>query len=161
MRDFFLIYAKMAQITENIRQLVSAIIEGSDIFLVDVVLRGERTSKVIEVYVDTDTGISLDECSRISRELSATLDETDIMTGRYRLDVSSPGLDRPLQLRRQYEKNIGRLCRVIAEENGGKITREGILESVSGESIQLKKNGIRTEIAFAAIKETFIIPQIK
>ncbi|MHB1049763.1 MAG: ribosome maturation factor RimP [Bacteroidota bacterium] len=151
----------MALITENIQQLVSAIIDGSDVFLVDVVLRGERSSKVIEVYVDTDKGITLDECSRISRELSAKLDETDIMTGRYRLDVSSPGLDRPLKVRRQYEKNIGRMCRVISEENGEIFTREGILESVSGECIQLHKKGIRTEIAITAIKETFIIPQIK
>ncbi len=161
MRDFFFIYAKMALITENIQQMVSAIIDGSDIFLVDVVLRGERSSKVIEVYVDTDKGISLEECSRISRELSVKLDETDVITGRYRLDVSSPGLDRPLKLRRQYEKNIGRMCRVTAEENGEKITREGILDTVSAESIQLQKKGINTAIAFTAIKETFIIPQIK
>ena len=156
-----MIYAKMALIIENIRLLISAIIDGSDIFLVDVVLRGERSSKVIEVYIDTDKGISLEECSRISRELSVKLDETDIMTGRYRLDVSSPGLDRPLILRRQYEKNIGRMCRVTAEQRSEKITHEGILDTVSEESIQLQKKGIRTEIAFAAIKETFIIPQIK
>lgn len=151
----------MTKTIENIQNLVSEIIAGSDIFLVDIVVRGERTGKVIEIFIDTDAGISLEECARISRELSAKLDETDIMAGRYRLDVSSPGLDRPLKIRRQYEKNIGRMCRIVSELNGEKITREGILERVSGETVWLHKKGMTTEIALTSVMEAFIIPQIK
>lgn len=161
LRDFFLIFFKMALIVEKIRQLLTPIIETTDVFLVDIVERGERTGKVIEVYIDTDKGITLDECSGISRELSVKLDESDIIPGRYRLDVSSPGLNRPLKIQRQYMKNVGRVCRVTTNEAGEKIHREGTLESVTDQSIFLLKNGIKTEIAFSTIVESFIIPQIK
>jgi ribosome maturation factor RimP len=83
------------------------------------------------------------------------------MPGRYRLDVSSPGLDRPLKIRRQYVKNIGRAFQVTTEEAGKKTHKDGKLESVTEQSVFLMKNGIKTEIAFSAIIEAVIIPQIK
>lgn len=129
--------------------------------MVDVVLRGERASKVIEVYVDSDNGISLDECSEISRALSEKLDETDLIQGRYRLDVSSPGLDRPLKLIRQYRKNLGRMCKVMVSEEGKNVVREGTLDAVTEKTITINKNKKIYEILFSDIRETYIIPQIK
>lgn len=160
MRDFFLIRTFMSSIPDKIQEFLQPITEQFDAFTVDVVLRGERTSKVIEVYVDTDRGISLDECSQISRALSEKLDEADIIPGRYRLDVSSPDLDRPLKFQRQYKKNIGRTCKVKYDVDGKKIVQEGRLESVSENNISISKSGKRFEIPFGAISETYIIPQI-
>lgn len=151
----------MSAIVEQIRPLVEQIVEHTDVFIVEISLRGERSSKVIEVFVDTDKGISLEQCSHISRELSVKLDESDFITGRYRLDVSSPGLDRPLKLRRQYEKNIGRMCKVSFQKGDAQTTAEGVLDQVNEGMIVLAKNGKKTEIPFSDIKETLIIPQIK
>lgn len=146
---------------DNIKQIAQPIIDRNGAFLVDLVIRGERSSKVIEVYVDTDTGILLDHCSTISRELSAQLDEADIIQGRYRLDVSSPGLDRPLLLLRQYKKNIGRQCRIVAVEEGKKIAYEGVLEQVNEHSVMIAHKGKSREIEFHGISETYIIPKLK
>lgn len=146
---------------EKIKSLAQPIIERNNAFLVDVVVRGERSSKVLEVYVDSDTGIVLEQCADISRELSARLDEADIIQGRYRLDVSSPGLDRPLKVLRQYSRNIGRECRIIISEEGKKVSLEGVLDHVGENSVRIAEKGKQREIAFSAIVATYIIPKVK
>jgi ribosome maturation factor RimP len=151
----------MSSIPEKIHSILQPIAEDLNTYVVEVILRGERTSKVIEVYVDSDTGITLEECSKISRKLSERLDELDLIDGRYRLDVSSPGVDRSLKLLRQFHRNIGRTCKIKYQENGTKMTLEGNLETVREKSIIIKKNGKSKEILFSDVKETFIIPKIK
>ncbi len=151
----------MPSIPEKILTILQPITENVNVYIVEVILRGERTSKVIEVYIDSDAGITLDECSDISRKLSEKLDELELITGRYRLDVSSPGLDRSLKLLRQYHKNIGRNCKVKFKENNTTVTQEGVLESDTENSITIKKNGKLKNILFSDISETYILPKIK
>lgn len=148
-------------IVDKIKALAQPVIDRNDAFLVDLIIRGERTSKVIELYVDTDSGISLDQCSNISRDLATLLDEADIIQGRYRLDVSSPGLDKPLKLLRQYKKNIGRNCKIVSSEEGKKISFEGMLEHVSDNSVTIAQKGKSLVIEFPRIVETYIIPKLK
>lgn len=147
-------------IIEQITEIVQPIADSYKAFLVDVSVRGERTSKVVEIFVDTDNGISLDICSAISRTLSEQLDRANIIQGRYRLDVSSPGLDKPLKLLRQYHKNIGRHCKIIVEQDGKRTTLEGILENVGERSVIVVHKGIPKEVAFSNIIETYIIPKM-
>ncbi|MEW5800372.1 MAG: ribosome maturation factor RimP [Bacteroidota bacterium] len=141
--------------------MAQPIIERNNAFLVDVVVRGERSSKVLEVYVDSDSGISLDQCSNISRELSARLDEADLVQGRYRLDVSSPGLDKPLKMLRQYSRNVGRNCKIFINEAGKRIPLEGVLEHVDEKSVTIREKGKTRDIEFSTIIETYIIPKLK
>ena len=150
-----------AELAQKIKEIAFPIVERNNAYIVDITLRGERSSKVVEVYVDSDKGISLEVCSLISRELSAALDEKDLIQGRYRLDVSSPGLDQPLKLHRQYVKNVGRNCTVYVKENESKIVKEGVLEKVDEHSIAIVSKGKSAEIAFADIIETYIIPKFK
>ena len=151
----------MSQIIENIRVFLTSIIENTDIFLVEIVVRGERTGKVVEVYLDTDAGITIEECGLVSRQLASRLDESDIIPGRYRLDVSSPGLDRPLKIPRQYKKNIGRKCTVMHAKNETAASTTGILDTVHDNSLTLTVGKVRTTILFSEIKEMYVIPQIK
>ncbi|MCK9408046.1 MAG: hypothetical protein WCX28_09165 [Bacteriovoracaceae bacterium] len=151
----------MPSVTDKIQEILHPITDKFNAFIVDIVLRGERSSKVIEIYIDTDHGISLDECSEISRELSEKMDESDLIQGRYRMDVSSPDLDRPLKLVRQYSRNIGRTCKVTYHADGKKTIIAGKLEQVTEKNITIFKNGKQVEVPFSEIIETFIIPQIK
>ncbi len=161
MRDFFLISIIMSTIPDKIHSILQPITEELKVYIVEIILRGERASKVLEVYVDSDTGITLEECSDISRKLSEKLDELDLIPGRYRIDVSSPGLDRSLKLLRQYHRNIGRSCKIKYKDNKTIVILEGILESVFEKSIIIKKNGKLKEIMFSDVSETYIIPKIK
>jgi ribosome maturation factor RimP len=83
-----------------------------DCFVVDVVLSGRK----IEIYIDSDEGVDFQKCKKLSRFLEAYLDESEEFSDNYVLEVSSPGLDRPLLMPRQYKKNIGRLLRLEAKK---------------------------------------------
>ncbi|MEX0890203.1 MAG: ribosome maturation factor, partial [Balneolaceae bacterium] len=98
--------------------------------------------------------------SSISRELGFLLEAHDLIGSRYRLNVSSPGLSRPLTDRRQYGKNSGRTVRVRFK-NGDQYERaEGVLVQVQDDGIEVEVGNDRKKIAFDAILETKVIPQL-
>jgi ribosome maturation factor RimP len=88
----------------------------TEVFLVELLFRNVNGTDYLEIYVDTDRGITIDICARLSRKLAEEVEIQpelqDLLPNRFRLDVSSPGLSRPLKLERQYRKNVGRLLRV-------------------------------------------------
>jgi len=108
----------------------------TELFLVDVLLRNVNGTDYLEIYVDTDSGVTVDACAKLSRKLSEEIEVMpelqDLLPNRLRLDVSSPGLSRPLKLERQYRKNIGRLLRVkYKDSNEGYHVVKGRLMHVS------------------------------
>jgi ribosome maturation factor RimP len=112
-------------------QQVAAAIEiligetNPDVFIVEVRLhRGKHN--VLSVQIDTDRGIRIEECTELSRVMSAWFDEKDVFDFPYTLEVSSPGLDQPLKLHRQYVKNIGRKLNVVTKT--GEATKGKLLE---------------------------------
>ncbi|MBC8043541.1 MAG: hypothetical protein IAF08_08850 [Rhizobacter sp.] len=113
-----------------------------EIYLVDVQIRGTAGTEVVEIFVDTDKGISLDWCHRLSRWLSEWMDASaeveQMFTGEFRLEVSSPGVARPLMLSRQYPKNIGRRLKVkFKDAEGNYQTVEGKLVAAEPAHIHL------------------------
>src|SRR5258707_14662665 len=104
-------------------------------FVVDVKLRSEKGGKVIEVFIDTDNGVTTDVCANMSRELSRALDLENILQGRYHLVVSSPGIDRPLKFTRQYRQHAGRTLSV-------KYATDGEVHTIEGELVQATPDGI-------------------
>lgn len=106
----------------------------SDCFLVDIkIAPGNKW----EVYVDCDSGLTLEKCQKISRFLEKWIDEQGLLGEKYVLEVSSPGIERPLAFARQYAKNVGRELAVELKE-GGKI--EGKLAAVEPSGILLTTN---------------------
>lgn len=105
-----------------------------DCFLVDI-NRPEGSNK-LEVFVDADSGINSIKCQRLSRYLEAYIDESQWLGEKYILEVSSPGIGRPLKFNRQYKKNIGRKVAVKLNEGG---TEEGILIQVTETEIILER----------------------
>ena len=147
---------------ETVAELVLPIIEGIGGFLVEVNLRGERGGKILEVFVDTDGGISADNLTTVSRSLSEELDRLDIIPGKYRLEVSSPGLGRPLKLPRQYAKNMGRNLDVTYQTPDGEAKMEGILQTANATTITLTdKKKVSVSIDIANIVEAVVVPSMK
>jgi ribosome maturation factor RimP len=87
--------------------------EYSDCFLIEI---AHHKNNKVEVFIDSDSGISFKTCQRISRYLEQYFDEEQWLGEKYILDVSSPGVDRPLKLTRQYIKNVGRNLEVTDQE---------------------------------------------
>lgn len=148
------------EVEERIKGLAKPIVEQGDLFLVDVERKGSGGTEVW-VYVDSGSGdVGLDVCSRISRELGVVLDAHDLFEGRYRLNVSSPGLSRPLSDRRQYGKNRGRKVRVKYRDGEEYEKLEGYLREVSDEAVEVETPGERKTIAFDRIVETKVLPSL-
>lgn len=96
----------------RVRELLDDVLAGSPVFPVEIVVRGRTGSHVVEVYVDSPDDLGANDLAAISRELGALLEQADIIRGAYRLNVSTPGADRPLVDPRQYAKHVGRRVRL-------------------------------------------------
>jgi ribosome maturation factor RimP len=131
--------APASTLSDQVAALVAEVLTGTPHFLVELDVRGTKGSRVVNVYLDSDIGIGVDDMARISRDLGFLLDTEEVMGGNYSLNISSPGIDRPLRLRRQYKKNIGRtlLVHYRKPEGEGETEATGELVSVDDESIEL------------------------
>lgn len=144
------------KIKDYIDKLLSEeeVLEGC--FVIEIVYH--ESSNQLKVFLDADRGLTLDQCKRVNRSLETFLDESLLIGEKYSLEVSSPGLDRPLVLMRQYQKNIGRMIELVLVEEGEKI--EGVLTAVSEEGIGLdvkkKKETHSMQIAFVDIKKALV-----
>ncbi|MBS1749818.1 MAG: ribosome maturation factor [Bacteroidetes bacterium] len=145
------------QVLEN---MISELLKDNpDYFLVDIIIKPTNN---IKVYLDADSGVSIDKCVKYNRTLYKHIEESGLFpNGDFSLEVSSPGLDEPLKLYRQYVKNTGRTVEVI-QQDGTKII--GKLNVVNIEGIELeeikgknkKKEIIQHTILFKNIKSTKI-----
>ncbi|MDX1628034.1 MAG: ribosome maturation factor RimP [Fulvivirga sp.] len=130
-------------------------------FIVDVTVSKSKGPKKVAVLLDGDQGVTIDDCANLSRSVSAQLEAEDLIDGAYTLEVSSPGVDFPLQSERQYKKNVGRQLKVTLEE--GKPVK-GRLESYNDTHITLtqekgkgkKKETKTVEIPLENIKKTIV-----
>lgn len=157
----------------KIEGLVNAVLETEDLFLIEVTVSGQNPLR-IQVVVDSDHDLGITKCAEISRRLAAVLDSEQLVQDAYNLEVSSPGLDQPLKLRRQYLKNIGRKIKVsltgedhkqgeLLEVGEGSIVVNA--EILSNESGRLKFNHKmeyqEMEIPFDDILQTKVLVSFK
>jgi len=143
--------------------------EYADFFIVEIKM---HTNNKLEVFIDSDTSLPLSKCQKLSRYLEGYIDEHQWLGEKYVIEVSSPGISRPLTFYRQYKKNIGRKLKINFLVDGVK-GREGILVDANEtacfleEKIVLKegKKKIRTktitEISYDTIKKAVIKPVFK
>jgi ribosome maturation factor RimP len=109
-------------LVDTIKTLAETEVEGTPYFVVDVV-GGDRSRK-IQVLLDGDEGISIEQCSKISRAISKVVDDEEFEADAFILEVSSPGADKPLKHIRQYAKHVGRSLEIETGETNitGKLT---------------------------------------
>ena len=121
---------------EEIKQKISELFNkkylNTAVFLLDVQV---LTNNKILVFADSDTGLSIDTCVQISRYLASYLDEDEEIQGDYSLEVSSPGIDLPLKVHRQYKKNVGRQVQVILQNDN---KESGLMILVDDDKIRLE-----------------------
>lgn len=141
----------------------------ADFFVVEIKM---HTNNKLEVFIDSDTALPLSKCQKISRYLESHIDENQWLGERYVIEVSSPGISRPLTLVRQYQKNIGRKLAIKFFEIGKK-KREGTLvdandtacfieeKVVLKEGKKKKRTTVITEIPYDTISKAVIKPSFK
>lgn len=133
-------------IKENIVRISNEIAEKLNFFVIDINFRGDSRKKIIEVFVDAEKNIDADNLAEISREINSIIEEQDIIQQAYRLDVSTPGVDRPLKFLKQFPKHINRNFEVTYKTGDEIKTINGKLLSVE-----------REELTFLSDKKEFLI----
>lgn len=126
------------KIKGKIQALADKVADDCGFELVDISLCGSGRNNLLRVTIDRDGGIKLDDCETFSRRLEGLLDVEDPIPWRYTLEVSSPGLDRPLKTCNDFKKNTGKPVRVITKEKiGNQSFFAGRLSEVHDDSIVL------------------------
>ena len=144
----------MEDLKKKISELAGSVAEQQAVEVVDVELSGSSRKLLIRIFLDKEKGVTLDDCSHFSRALSALLDVEDPVPAAYILEVSSPGLDRPLKALKDFQRSIGKLVRIITKsriEEQNVFT--GRLARVEGENITLSFNDKEIEIPFDQISK--------
>ena len=153
------------ELGEEIRRIISTTLADPNQFIVDIIVTGHKGPKKVLVVIDGDHGVTIEDCANLSRDLSKKFDDSQLFEERYMLEVSTPGLDQPLKLTRQYFKNIGRKVKVKLSES----ILEGKLVEVTEDKIRInqeivtgKQREIKpAEIPFSEIEKTFVIVSFK
>jgi ribosome maturation factor RimP len=105
-------YMNKKSIEETVTDIVNNIIKSTDYELVDVEYVKEGPFKYLKVYINKEEGITVDDCADISRALNKKLDDIDFIKEQYFLEVSSPGVERPLKTEADFAKNLDKLVEV-------------------------------------------------
>lgn len=156
-------------LVDELLDLVKPILEDAGFELVDLEFKQEGPEWFLRIFIDKEGGISLDDCAEISREVSAILEVEDIIDRAYRLEVSSPGLDRPLKKPEDFERFAGERVKVKAldlidpDERGHKRkTFTGTLLGLHDGRIRIRqtdKKGGEVEIALTEVVTANLDPE--
>jgi ribosome maturation factor RimP len=148
-------------IKEQLEDLLAPLLEDKACFLVDISIKPSKASQKVTILIDSDEGVTIDQCTSISRQLAKKLEELDLFSDAYTLEVSSPGLDQPLVLARQYAKNVGRNLKVTLK--AGQIV-QGTLVEAAGENITLRlappKKKSKTPVDESELLQTIALDDI-
>ncbi len=141
----------MDTIKENIIRISNEIAEKLGCFVMETLFRGDNRKRIIEIYVDAEKNISADVLAEMSREINSVIEEQNLIKESYRLEVSTPGVDRPLKFLKQFPKHINRNFEVtyMLEEERKKLN--GKLLSVERENLTFLSGGKNILIEFKHI----------
>jgi ribosome maturation factor RimP len=114
---------------------------------------------VLRVYIDQEAGVQLDDCTKVSHQLSGVLDVEDPIRGEYNLEVSSPGLDRPLFEKAHFERFVGHQVKIrLARSHEGRRRFKGVIVSVEGDEVTVNVDGEEYVLPFADIDTARLVP---
>lgn len=143
------------RIAQQIHGLIEPVLTDLGFELVEVQFRREQHGQVLRIVIFSEAGIGVDDCAKVSREVSRILDVEDRIDQAYSLEVSSPGLDRPLESARDFARYRGWQVRIILGETSEEIL--GVIEDVGVDRVLLGLNDDRREILLAQIKKAKLV----
>jgi ribosome maturation factor RimP len=141
----------------KIEEVLAPILVEEQLDLVDMDFRPSGKRWLLRVFIDKAGGVTIKDCEYVSRELSRVLDVEDFVEHPYTLEVSSPGLTRPLTKRADFERYVGRLCKIVTKEKVDDMNEfTGNIVSISEDKVEIKgKLGVFA-IPICAIKKAHL-----
>jgi ribosome maturation factor RimP len=150
----------MQPIRADLRKLLEPGVSALGFELVEVEVAGSRHNATLRVYIDSPRGVNVDDCARVSRQLSALLDVEDPLPGHYTLEVSSPGLDRPLVKPEDFKRFVGESIKVkMHEPLQGRKNFSGKLVDVAADHVAVEVDKEVFNLAFDAMERARLVPR--
>ncbi len=150
----------MGQMLENVQGMIEPVIVSMGYELLGLQYIPGKHSATLRLYIDSDAGITVDDCSVVSHQVSGLLDVENPLVGRYTLEVSSPGLDRPLFKLVHYEAFLGHSVKLrlrVPLNNRRKFS--GVIKAVKGNDIILVTGNEECHLNFDSIEKANLIPE--
>jgi len=145
-------------VLKEIERLVEPVLAEMGIELVDMEYRSTQGRRVLRIYADRPTGINLDDCAMVSREIGNLLDVKDLLQHHYVLEVSSPGLNRPLKREKDFLRAIGQKVKVkTAVPVKGRRNFSGVLQSFENGTLQLKLDDTVVQISEESVNKANLV----
>jgi ribosome maturation factor RimP len=150
----------LASLEQRLTEMLTPCVEdlGYELVGIEYIRAGKHST--LRVYIDQEAGILVDDCAAVSRQISAIMDVEDPISNEYTLEVSSPGLERPLFSAAHYQAFIGSEVRLqlrMPIQNRRKW--KGVIASVDGEIISVNVNGTEERFALSNIQKANIVPK--
>lgn len=140
-------------IKDTLTHLILPLLNRRDVELVELAISGGHRRQIVRIFVDRPDGITVDECAALSRDIADILDTRDPIDGTYLLEVSSPGLTRPLKTDRDFERVVGKSLRLVVDGFGVAV---GTLLQVRADHLDVELQGERTIIERAKIQKATV-----
>jgi ribosome maturation factor RimP len=149
----------MKQAPEHLVNLIEPIVEGLGYECVGIEYHPHPRHGLLRIYIDSSNGILVDDCSKVSHQISGALDVEDPIQDNYQLEVSSPGTDRPFFYVHQFEQFIGSTVLVnMYQAIAGRKKITGIIEKVVDDIITLREADQVFEVPFDAMSKARLVP---
>ena len=142
-------------VIEKVQAFAEKLLPSMGLELVEVQFRLEGHGWVLRLYIDGKDGITVDHCTRVSKEISVFLDVEDLISQAYHLEVSSPGLERSLKSINDFQHYIGKKAKVkLREDVEEQRVLIGVINQVEGETVELVlEDGTKCQVAFDQIRK--------
>lgn len=151
----------MRQESWKLRKLLEPVISAMGYELVGLEYQSRGKSGVLRIYIDKEGGVNLDDCQRVSYQVSGVLDVEDPIPGRYTLEISSPGLDRPLFTAEDFIRFAGRLATIrLNPPLQGRRKFTGVLRGVRDGNVLLNEEGQEISLPLDRIERARLVPNV-
>lgn len=143
---------------EYILERLQEIVAAKGLLLIDLVIRGDSRNRIVEVYIDSVENVDTKLCSDVSRKLQEIIDKEGLLEPTYRLDVSTPGVDRPLKFLQQFFKHINRNFEVSYDSDKGQSKKvKGKLVRIVGDDLYFERGKEEYKVNFDQIKKAKVL----
>ena len=151
----------MRQSMNYLWELLEPVVAGMGYELVEIEFNSHPKNKVLRLYIDKEEGILIEDCSEVSRQVSAVIDVEDPISGFFNLEVSSPGLDRPLRKLEDYERFKDEMVKIkTSMPQDGQRNFKGQIKDVDKDSVLIECEGKEVSLLISAIEKARLIPNI-
>ena len=148
----------MSRRTDDIKALLAPVVEamGYEFWGLDYI---QGRGAVLRIFIDHDDGISVDDCAAVSHQVSGVLDVEDPISGEYNLEVSSPGMDRPLYTLEQFQRYLGEQVQLrLLAPVAGKRRLKAVLEAVEDDTLVMKAGAEELRVPHSQVDRANLVP---